>query len=508
MGFTSIPAGGASAPKAGLSHNRHKTKEDDVVVCMLEKICCKKVLFTMSRRCYFHPDCKSPIYGLPKDENIREQWLRFIFNSSSEHNNPNIFLCAAHFTEDSFINREKYNAGIAQMLILKNESVPTLSGQRDDTGPKPDVDCCETSVYVIDGSSSESLDSVSVEQDQPLMDKHLPEETSGPTQESELDLNLLCYSESDSDQEDESTDKTTKGSHDIVCNAEEQQEILQTTEKTSSVQLKDCRNLMERQIETIVVEDDTDDEDDDDDYDDDDDEEDKKKRYDDDDDDFVPSDESNDDDCIPSDEINDSSDEEKPHKCPYCKKRFSDTTKVKYHVRLHTKEKPYQCSICGKTFRLSCSLKSHERTHSGEQPFPCSHCGKRFSSKYYLTQHERVHTGEKPFLCQHCGKSFAKADGFKFHLRVHTGEKPHQCSQCGKRFAHPRGYKAHKQVHLRVKPYPCNICGKSFTRQDNLATHQRIHTGEKPYKCTQCDMGFTQAVLLRLHQKKHTAGKL
>ncbi|XP_065099685.1 uncharacterized protein [Paramisgurnus dabryanus] len=441
----------------------------------------------MSRRCYFHPDCKSPIYGLPKDDKIREQWLSFIFNSSSEHNNPNIFLCAAHFTEDSFINREEYNAGIAQMLNLKKESVPTLSGQRDDNGPNSDVDCCETSVYVTDGSSTDSLDSVSIHQDQLLMDRRL---SSGPTQESELGLTLLCYSESDSDQEDESNDKSTKESHDIVCNAKEQQEILQTTVKTCSVQLEDCTNLMEIKIETIEEECDTEDDDK---------EEDKNKRYDEDDD-F-------DNHCIPSDEINGSSDEAKTHKCPYCKKRFPDALKVKSHVRLHTEEKTYQCSICGKTFRLLRSLRAHEITHRAEKPFPCSHCDKRFSNKNRVMVHERVHTGEKPYLCQDCGKSFSKSHSFRVHLRVHTGEKPYQCSQCEKSFARPEAYRLHRRAHTGVKPYQCSFCGKSFTRRDNLSTHQRIHTGEKPYKCTQCDLGFTQAVLLRLHQKKHTAGK-
>nr|XP_055062574.1 uncharacterized protein LOC129445385 [Misgurnus anguillicaudatus] len=77
-------------------------------------------------------------------------------------------------------------------------------------------------------------------------------------EDSELSLTLLCYTESkhtdaqdttvcDSNQDlqdEESTDQTSTESLDSVCNAGEQQQILQTKLNMCSVKLIDCTNLM------------------------------------------------------------------------------------------------------------------------------------------------------------------------------------------------------------------------------------------------------------------------
>ncbi|XP_016309192.1 zinc finger protein 664-like, partial [Sinocyclocheilus anshuiensis] len=159
---------------------------------------------------------------------------------------------------------------------------------------------------------------------------------------------------------------------------------------------------------------------------------------------------------------------ERPYKCPHCEKSFNHGSHLKTHVRVHTNERPYQCSECGKTFTDSSCLKSHQKIHSDEKPFQCKHCDKRFRHKSFLICHERNHTGEKPYLCSYCGKSFASPVHFGLHQRVHTGEKP----------------------------YHCSVCGKSFSKVDTLQKHKRIHTGERPFKCSQCDKTFARSDIL------------
>ncbi len=64
------------------------------------------------------------------------------------------------------------------------------------------------------------------------------------TQDSELSLTLLCYTDA---QDHESTDQTSD------CNAGEQQ-MLQTPLKMCSVKLVDCRNLIESRGEETTAE--------------------------------------------------------------------------------------------------------------------------------------------------------------------------------------------------------------------------------------------------------------
>ncbi len=46
---------------------------------------------------------ESTLFGLPK-EDTRNQWLSCIYNTVPEQFNPNISVCAVHFTEDYFLN--------------------------------------------------------------------------------------------------------------------------------------------------------------------------------------------------------------------------------------------------------------------------------------------------------------------------------------------------------------------------------------------------------------------
>ena len=63
---------------------------------------------------------------------------------------------------------------------------------------------------------------------------------------------------------------------------------------------------------------------------------------------------------------------EKPHQCPECQKRFSSTSNLKTHMRLHSGTKPYACDRCSAKFTQFVHLKLHKRLHNNERPFCCS----------------------------------------------------------------------------------------------------------------------------------------
>ncbi len=54
----------------------------------------------------FRCESESTLFGLPKEDTTRNQWLSCIYNTVPEQFNPNIRVCAAHFTEDCFLNLE------------------------------------------------------------------------------------------------------------------------------------------------------------------------------------------------------------------------------------------------------------------------------------------------------------------------------------------------------------------------------------------------------------------
>lgn len=67
--------------------------------------------------------------------------------------------------------------------------------------------------------------------------------------------------------------------------------------------------------------------------------------------------------------------EARNHACTVCLKMFT-STKLRQHMRTHTKEKPYRCKVCFQGFSMSGNLKRHMMTHTGERPHHCEVCGK------------------------------------------------------------------------------------------------------------------------------------
>ncbi len=77
------------------------------------------------RRCFLRCESKSSLHLLSKHENVKSQWLQFIFTVTPQQHNPKL-----HFTDDCFLNLGEVNAEFAKRLFIKDGAVtlPTLFG--------------------------------------------------------------------------------------------------------------------------------------------------------------------------------------------------------------------------------------------------------------------------------------------------------------------------------------------------------------------------------------------
>jgi len=235
--------------------------------------------------------------------------------------------------------------------------------------------------------------------------------------------------------------------------------------------------------------------------------------------------------------------EDKPFKCEYCQKCFSQASNYKTHLKVHgLGDHLYVCGLCGRDFQYKNSYLIHIATHEDDddnyvnhplekiEKLPCSFCPKRFVFRGDLLRHESsVHTKKvkKTYECLTCHRIFLHQASLRAHYQAtsHNILNPHtksntishilqesseindaithrnqnnnqfnvnnnevfECSICGIQMNDASNLRSHERaIHFGERPHGCEFCGKSFSKRHDLKQHLLTHSPERTFQCTIC----------------------
>ncbi|XDV17640.1 hypothetical protein PO909_023471 [Leuciscus waleckii] len=309
-----------------------------------------------------------------------------------------VICCKSVGTDLSMLDIEDF---ITEICQLKKE-VASLEAKLRERGDKPNREDLEkVSVCVTDGT--EAQDSVWRSRD---------------TQDSELSLTLLCYTDA---QDHGYADQTSD------CNVGEQQM------KMCSVKLEDCRNLIERRGEETTAEE-------------------QQQSHEEDEDDVQNEDDEGND---VEDEENEDEDNQNDDNDDFIHSDVNGGSSTDEETTLASKEqlkvKSFSCVTCGKTLSSQGHLVRHERKHTEQKSFSCKRCNISFPTLEEKRLHSKEHSVKEEFHCEQCGKDFfTSPSSVRAHIKTHN-EKSFHCSECNKYFSNKQGILMFISESTRVK---------------------------------------------------------
>uniref|UniRef100_A0A8C1XL71 C2H2-type domain-containing protein n=1 Tax=Cyprinus carpio TaxID=7962 RepID=A0A8C1XL71_CYPCA len=191
----------------------------------------------------------------------------------------------------------------------------------------------------------------------------------------------------------------------------------------------------------------------------------------------------------------------KPLKCPQCNMRFSRSTGLGMHMRIHKGVYPLSCTKCHVGFWTRKTMEKHRRKCTGHTLISNNGSAMESAGELNDTENdpEKGDVSIHKYQCSECDQSFT--DGLRLisHLEEHGREDQerrsdiHRCHVCNKVFAQAG-------ILQRHSPHRCTKCHLSFTRSTELAEHMVTHRDEN-FPCDLCDETFSCKTSRAEHRK-------
>ena len=106
----------------------------------------------------------------------------------------------------------------------------------------------------------------------------------------------------------------------------------------------------------------------------------------------------------------------------YLKRSYDNHIKAE-HITWNITEKPFKCYYCSKRFTQSYNVKLHiDTVHKKLRPYKCNYCQHSFGRKDHLNHHiDVIHKKIKKYGCEYCNRRFGGSTELKNHISIHTG---------------------------------------------------------------------------------------